>query len=205
MWYCDCDCGTKHKIIEGSSLKSNKTKSCGCYNIEKIIERNTKRNHYDLSGEYGIGYDSKGEEFYFDLEDFDLIKDYCWQVDTYGYVVTTTVRMHRLIMNVNDLNIDVDHKNHNTKDNRKGNLRLTTKSQNQMNKKKSKNNTSGVTGVSFMKNRNKWISYIQKDNKNHILGYFVNFEEAVNARKDAEEKLFGEYSYKNSIKEGDIL
>lgn len=27
-------------------------------------------NKYDLSGEYGIGYTSKGEEFYFDLEDY---------------------------------------------------------------------------------------------------------------------------------------
>ena len=36
-----------------------------------------KYNTYDLSGEYGIGYTSKGEEFYFDLDDYDKIKDYC--------------------------------------------------------------------------------------------------------------------------------
>lgn len=31
-------------------------------------------NTYDLSGEYGIGYTTKGEEFWFDLEDYDKIK-----------------------------------------------------------------------------------------------------------------------------------
>ena len=33
------------------------------------------------------------------------------------------------------------------------------------------------------------------------LGYYGNFEDAVKARKEAEEKYFGEYSYDNSMKE----
>ena len=40
---------------------------------------NKKYNKYDLSGEYGIGWTSNtNQEFYFDLEDYDKIKDYCW-------------------------------------------------------------------------------------------------------------------------------
>ncbi|KKM85696.1 hypothetical protein LCGC14_1286380 [marine sediment metagenome] len=39
-WLCKCDCG-KEKIIRGNNLKSGVTKSCGCLNIEKIIERFT--------------------------------------------------------------------------------------------------------------------------------------------------------------------
>ena len=45
-----------------------------------------KYNTYDLTGEYGIGYTSKDEEFYFDLEDYDKIKDYCWRITMQGYV-----------------------------------------------------------------------------------------------------------------------
>ena len=40
-WLCQCDCGNV-KIITGSSLRGNKTHSCGCYNLDKISERNMK-------------------------------------------------------------------------------------------------------------------------------------------------------------------
>lgn len=79
MWLCQCDCGNQ-KIILGTSLRHGRTKSCGCFDKETSAiqgKLNKKYNTYDLSGEYGIGYTSKGEEFYFDLEDYDKIKDYC--------------------------------------------------------------------------------------------------------------------------------
>jgi len=38
-WKCVCDCG-KIIITKGKYLKSGETKSCGCLNIDKIIERN---------------------------------------------------------------------------------------------------------------------------------------------------------------------
>lgn len=69
-----------------------------------------------------------------------------------------------------------------------------------MNRKVSSNNTSGTTGVAFDKRKNKWIAYIGY-NKNHKnLGTFVNKEDAIMARKIAEELYFKEYSYDNSIK-----
>lgn len=40
MWLCKCDCG-KEKIVSGSDLLSEKTKSCGCYHKEKVISMNT--------------------------------------------------------------------------------------------------------------------------------------------------------------------
>ena len=42
-WLCECDCGNT-KIVEGGCLKYGNTKSCGCYNIEKIKERSIKHN-----------------------------------------------------------------------------------------------------------------------------------------------------------------
>lgn len=41
MWLCKCDCGNE-KIVLGSHLKSGHTKSCGCYNREKIKNLNKK-------------------------------------------------------------------------------------------------------------------------------------------------------------------
>lgn len=88
-WKCKCDCGN-YCFVSGTALRKNQTKSCGCLNLEKLIERNHNKkiyNIYDLSGEYGIGYDLKGNEFYFDIADYDLIRDYTWRVNNKGYVV----------------------------------------------------------------------------------------------------------------------
>lgn len=42
-WQCKCDCGNPELIeIEGSSLKSGKTTSCGCYGRERRLKANTK-------------------------------------------------------------------------------------------------------------------------------------------------------------------
>lgn len=38
-WLCQCDCGNK-RIVIGSALLNGKTKSCGCYGIERTKERN---------------------------------------------------------------------------------------------------------------------------------------------------------------------
>ncbi len=51
-----------------------------------------------------------------------------------------------------------------------------------------------------------WYSQIKvKGQKRITLGYFNDFDDAVKARKNAEEKYFGEYSYDNSIKTGGNL
>lgn len=172
---CRCDCGNS-KVIPKRSLKNGNTKSCGCIHTEmvrKLGKSNIKKNTYDLDGEYGVGYTTEGKVFYFDKEDCNLIKYYYWNVFK-GYVVSETnkqdvkTRMHRLIMNCVDKNLDVDHINH----------------------------TSGVTGVTFNKNANKWAVAIQKDNKRIHLGVFDNFDEAVKVRKEAEIKYFGDYRYK---------
>lgn len=40
---------------------------------------------------------------------------------------------------------------------------------------------------------------LTKNNKKFSLGYYDNLEDAIAARKEAEEKYFGEYSYDNSV------
>lgn len=192
MWLCKCDCGNE-VITRGEHLRKGATKSCGC--IQK------RYNTYDLSGVYGIGYTSKGEEFWFDLEDYDLIKNYCWYLSNNKYIVTgsgkNTKLLHRLITSC-ESNMVVDHINHNTMDNRKYNLRICTQSENIANSQIAINNESGVTGVSWNPTRNKWESKIMVNRKTINLGRYNDFEDAVKARKEAEDKYFGEFSYDNS-------
>ena len=49
-------------------------------------------------------------------------------------------------------------------------------------------NKSGVSGVSFSKEKNKWVSKITVSKKIHHLGYYVSFSDAVQSRWDAEAK-----------------
>lgn len=207
-WLCKCDCGNE-TVVVGARLKRNDIKSCGCLRDKMTSERSKKYNTYDLSGEYGIGYTSKGEEFYFDLEDYNKIKDYCWYIRGDGYVMTNiysenrTIGFHQIIICDAKGILLVDHRNHKKYDNRKSNLRTTTPSQSVMNRGLSSNNTSGATGVGWVKSKQKWRARINVSKKEISLGLFSNFEDAVKARKKAENKYFGEFSYDNSMKVGD--
>ena len=60
-------------------------------------------------------------------------------------------------------------------------------------------NTSGVTGVSWYKQTGQWRAYIYINKKFNSLGLFNKFEDAVKARKSAEQKYYGEFSYDNSM------
>lgn len=208
VWLCKCDCGKFVEVV-GIDLRNNHTKSCGCIHNEQLVNRNkgmAKENVWDItSKEYGIGYTSKGEEFYFDKEDFDKIKDYYWMINGNGYVVTSNNKkhMHRLIMGVDGedwTKIQIDHVHgENTKhDNRKFNLRVVNSSQNGMNKPMYANNTSGCTGVYWDKSRNRWKVIIQVNKKPKYIGMYKKFEDAKRARKEAEDKYYGEFSYDNS-------
>lgn len=208
LWECQCVCGNTVKVTS-NSLKRGSTKSCGCLqketqrengkNTKNLIPNEKKYNTYNLSGEYGIGYTSSGEEFYFDLEDYEKIKGFTWYVSKNNYIENTEhMYMHVLVMNT--INRDyVDHIKHNTFDNRKSELRIVTPTQNSMNRKIQSNNTSKITGVSFHKASQRWFAYI-KINKKQKRIYSNSKEEAIVMRKELEDMYFKEYSYNNSLK-----
>jgi hypothetical protein len=85
-----------------------------------------------------------------------------------------------------------DHKNHNTLDNRKRNLRDCSRSQNQMNRGKTSYNTTGYKGVS--KCGLKFRAVIGINNKTIHLGVFETPDQAWNAYKKAAKKYHGEFS-----------
>lgn len=58
------------------------------------------------------------------------------------------------------------------------------------------NNTSGVLGVRFRKDRNKWYAELQENNIKHNLGSYDTKEKAIKARLEAELQYFGEFKSK---------
>jgi hypothetical protein len=89
----------------------------------------------------------------------------------------------------------IDHIDNNTTNNYFKNLRFVTNSENQMNKTKQSNNTSGITGVYFEKSNNKWRAQIYLNSKRKHLGCFETIEQAKEARIKAVNKYFGEYAH----------
>jgi hypothetical protein len=55
-------------------------------------------------------------------------------------------------------------------------------------------NTSGITGVVWNKGKQKWVAQIQYKNKMRYLGGFINKDDAIYARLQAEQKYFGEFA-----------
>lgn len=87
----------------------------------------------------------------------------------------------------------IDHINGDKVDNRISNLRLANYSQNSMNSRISKLNTSGCKGVSWKKESNKWVAVAKLNGKKIHLGYFINFDDAKKAYCDFAMKHHGEY------------
>lgn len=164
-----------------------------------------KYNQYYFVDNYVIGVtNNTGVEFFIDYEDYPKVCNYTWNEKTgQGYIVAnynhTKVSLHRLLFDdLNNSNM-IDHINRNKKDNRKKNLRIVNNSQNQMNRDKPKQNTSGVKGVYWHKSKEKWQANIQINNKLIYLGIFDSKQDAIEARKKAEKKYFNEYNYYQNI------
>lgn len=88
----------------------------------------------------------------------------------------------------------VDHIDGDGYNNRLGNLRLATYSQNRMNSKVRSDNGSKVTGVYWRADMSKWRAEISYKGKKYHLGFFETKDEAAKARKDAEIEMFGEFA-----------
>ena len=136
-----------------------------------------------------------------DIDDIKLIKEYQWHIQDKHHVSAKindkTTYLHRMIMNCPD-GMFIDHINHNPLDNRKQNLRICTRAENEHNKTIGKNNTSGHLGVIWNKARQKWRVVLGFNKKTYHLGEYDDIEEAIAVRKAAEKKYYGEFAYKEA-------
>lgn len=98
---------------------------------------------------------------------------------------------------------DIDHINGDRADNRFSNLRCVTSLQNAKNQKLPKSNTSGHIGVSWIRHHKAWVASICVNRKKMTIGYFKKIEDAIAARKAAEQK-FGFHPNHGRTNQGDL-
>ena len=112
----------------------------------------------------------------------------------HGYVMEHRLVMEKHLGRYLQPNEFIDHKDRVVSNNQLENLRLCTLSQNQWNRLKQKNNTSGYKGVSWHKQGKKWRAIIQIYYKYINLGLFPTKEEAASAYNEAAKKYHGEFA-----------
>jgi hypothetical protein len=114
---------------------------------------------------------------------------------------TNSVYVHTLIVKimlgdiVEDNDAQIDHIDRNRDNNSWINLRIVSKQTNLQNKNKYKSNKSGVTGVWWSKSVNKWQVAITVNKQSIHLGVFNDIEEAIQVRREAENKYNFHFSH----------
>lgn len=136
---------------------------------------------------------TKGLNAIVDPEDFEILNAYSWQAvwneNNRSYYAkrrgTKADGHHRKLSMSREIlglqfsdGLFADHENHDTLDNRKANLRISTRVQNASNRNKNANNTSGYKGVSWDNANQKWHAYIRVNTKLIHLGFYDDKEEA---------------------------
>jgi len=106
--------------------------------------------------------------------------------------------MHREIMG-SPFGKKIDHIDEDGLNNQKQNLRICTNSQNQMNRGKTKVNTSGYKGVFWHELAKKWRAQISINNERIYLGLFDDVSEAAKAYNEAAVKFHGEFARLNKV------
>jgi hypothetical protein len=138
-----------------------------------------------------------------DDEDFEFLSSIHWYATALNYAKARlrnqdgklySVLMHRLLLGARK-GEQVDHKNHDTLDNRRVNLRLCSNAENTKNRRKHKNSSSLYKGVSWFPYTRKWRAQICFNGKVISLGYFLSEQEAALVYKEKAKELFGEFAY----------
>lgn len=148
-----------------------------------------------------------------DDEDYEYLNQFCWNAQgrnqgRYIYAasrfktspVDKFVMMHRLIMGVVECGqaLHIDHRNHDTLDNRRENLRVATSSQNQGNGRYSYGR-SQYRGVYWDGVRRRWRAQISIANRMRRLGSFESESDAAAAYNEAAVEHFGEFARLNEL------
>lgn len=147
----------------------------------------------------------KGQQIIVDDSDFESLSRFKWYVNG-GYAGRTAknplndkpmmILMHREILCLSFGNpLHGDHRDGNTLNNQRENLRIATNSQNQCNRGPCKTNTSGYKGVTWNKRSNKWQAAMKFQGTNMLLGTSDDPQIAYALYVEAARRLHGEFSY----------
>lgn len=145
-----------------------------------------------------------------DADDYKELHRLAWHLTSGGYAqhserlkreddfaVVRMTSMHRSILGLASEN-EVDHINGDRLDNRKANLRVCTRTQNQWNSK-GRGGRSGFKGVHWFEPAKCWQVRISANRKRYLIGYFHDSETAAKAYNTAAREYHGEFAYLNDI------
>jgi len=140
-----------------------------------------------------------GEAVIIDDEDFERVSRYNWY-NSHGYAFCTSRKMkislHRFILNAKKGEF-VDHKDFNTFNNMKSNIRICTWAQNSQNRAKvNKNTSSKYKGVCWSRHFKRWMAGIKHNGKYYAKKFIHEINAAIWYDKIAK-KLYGEFAYLN--------
>ena len=177
-WYCKCDCGN-FTSVQVSCLTKNITKSCGCLQKEatkarrQIKEPDKKLLNKKFNLLTVIGFN--GYKLICKCDCGNIIE--IFPSDVYNNHIKSCgcLKKEKATRRMNNINKTIFKENTNI-------YRIASK-------KLSKNNTTGVKGVSKSQ-KGYYVATIGFKNKKIYLGSFTSFQKAVQARKKAEEKYF---------------
>lgn len=154
---------------------------------------------------------SQGKVALVDDEDYERLIPYGWYYNERYAKATINYKkiyLHKFLIDC-PKGMQIDHKDGNTLNNQKSNLRIATPAQNTRNRPGDKNSTSRFKGVSLRIQKDKrngkvylytrWAAYIQVDKKLKRIGAFKKEEDAAIAYNEAAKKYYGEFAKLNVI------
>ncbi|WP_414465280.1 AP2 domain-containing protein [Klebsiella michiganensis] len=179
----ECQCGVRKLLFDGN-VNSGKTKSCGC--LRKKMAREVLSKHgMTKTYTYGVWAGMKGR---------CLVKTHGSYQRYGGSGVTICDRWHSFENFLSDMGEAPDGTTLDRIDGGKGyspeNCRWATYQVQAINRTVSSCSSTGVKGVSFKAERNRFVARITIGGKTKFLGYFKLLSEAIMAREEAEKKYF---------------
>jgi len=128
-----------------------------------------------------------------DDSDWPVVSKHIWCIDAFGYPIADggKIKLHHMILGRAAPGLEWDHINRNKLDNRRENLRQVTRQVNIRNQSVRSDNQSGHRGVAFRLDYLKWRAVIYVNKRQVHLGDFKTIEEAITARREAEERYWG--------------
>lgn len=222
-WHCICDCEEHNLVdIKHSHLKSGTTLSCGCYEKDcaretikfaqesckkplkdnPTLELNLTDDKHEPFGKFRCN-NNDFLEVYFSMRDYDKIQNYCWNIQyvyptDYVRVKTNNSKTMHQILGMKD----ADHINRNALDNRRENLDdKATRTDQVHNQKIRIDNTSGIKGVSYVKNYSAkpWKAELVHYGKRVLHKYCKTKDEAAVARLNAEMQYLDERAWQKEL------
>jgi hypothetical protein len=143
---------------------------------------------------------TQGKVALVDDADFEWLSQWKWHADTGGSGLwyarggpSSGDYMHRIILSA-PRGISVDHRDLDGLNNRRSNLRLATRNDNQHNRGPMSGSTSKFVGVSWDSTRDMWRAQICNSGRNFALGRFRSEVEAAKSYDRAARRLHGEFA-----------